>query len=155
MKKLLQSLCLLATLAASGHGSEWLYVDVIVCEAPPPPIEWSTLVVKIGVWDKANPAGIVLDVINPTLGGDLYYSDHYLPGTIDIWSAWIWPGKQRVYGYDGQWYQVRWRDVAAYDNGVSNFSTMHLDFEWRVDPDQTQNPDENTALRQFQWQGRW
>ena len=153
MKTLVSSLVLL--LAAHVHAGEWLYIDVIVCEDPPKPIQWNTLVVKISVWDEKNLGGAIRDVINPTLGGSLYYSDHYLPGTIDIWNAWIWPGKQRIYGYDGKWYQVRWQDVAAYDNDVSNFSTMHLDFEWRIDPDQSPKPDENTPERKYQWQGTW
>jgi len=131
MKRLLPAFVLLATLAAHARAGEWLYIDVIVCEAPPDPIKWATLHVGISVWDEANPTGgTVFDTINPSLGGELYYSDHYLPGTIDMWNAWIWPGKQRVYGYDGKWYQVRWRDVTDYDNDVSNYSTMHLDFEW-------------------------
>ncbi len=153
MKTLVSSLVLL--LAANVHAGEWLYIDVIVCEHPPKFIEWNTLVVEISVWDEKNPKGAIFDVINPHLGGDLYYSDHYLPGTIDMWNAWIWPGKQRLYGYDGKWYQVRWQDVAAYDNDASNFSTMHLDFEWRIDPDQSPKPDEKTAKRNYQWQERW
>jgi len=160
MKKLLQALCLLAALGASAHAAEWLYIDVIPCgqlvyEAPPDPIKWSTLVVEISVWDEANPGGMVHDIFNPSLGGSLYFSDHYLPGTIAVWNAWISPGKQRVDGYDGQWYQVRWQDAAAYDNSISNYSYMHLDFQWRVDPDQSLMPDENTPIRQFQWQERW
>ena len=78
-----------------------------------------------------------------------------MPGVIDVWNAWIWPGKKRTYGYDDKYYQIRWMDVAAYDNKSSNFSTMHLDFEWRIDPDQSVNPDETTALRLHQWQGKW
>jgi len=35
MKKLLCALVLLAALTASVHGGEWLYINVIVCEAPP------------------------------------------------------------------------------------------------------------------------
>ncbi len=156
IKNVFVSLVVVAMLstATAARGGEWLYIDVIVCETPPKYIQWNTLVVKIAVWDEKNPNAVV-DVINPTLGGSLYYSDHYLPGTIDIWNAWIWPGKKRTYGYDGKWYQVRWQDVADYDNKASNYSTMHLDFEWRIDPDQSEKPDETTAKRLFQWQGRW
>jgi len=155
MKKLLCALCLLAALAANVDAG-WLYINVIVCEAPPAAIKWNSLVVEIGVWDEANPRRMILDTFNPTLGDDVVYSDHFLPGPIDMWNAWIFPGKERVYGSQNhKWYQIRWKDVAAYENKASDISTMHLDFEWRIDPDQSLRPDETTPLRLFQWQGRW
>jgi len=153
MKKLLCAFCLLA--ASTVHADEWLYIDVIVCEDAPAAIEWRVLYVKISVWTGVNTVAIT-DVLNPTLGGSgIYKSDHYLPGTVNLWNAWIWPGKQRMYGYDGKYYQVRWMDVAAYGNDVSNYSTMHLNFDWRIDPDQSQKPNETTALRRIQWQEAW
>ena len=154
MKKLLCSLVLLATLSAAAHA-DWLLIDIIICEDPPPALELVALVVKVSVWDEANAAGLVQKIVNPALGYDLVYCDSNLPGVINEWNAWIWPGKQRIYGYDGKYYQIRWMDVAAYDNDASNFSTMHLNFEWRVDPDQSVEPDETTPLRLFQWQGKW
>ena len=154
MKKLLCSLVLLAALSATAHA-DWLLIDIIICEQPPAAIEFAGLVITVDVWDDANPAGMVKKIVNPSLGQSLVYCDTNLPGAVDVWHAWIWPGKKRTYGYDGMWYQIRWMDVAAYDNDVSNFSTMHLDFEWRVDPDQSANPNETTALRLLQWQGKW
>jgi len=150
MKKLLCSFVLLAALSAVAHA-DWLLIDIIICEDPPAAIEHAGLVIKVSVWDVANPAGLVQKIVNPSLSYDLIYCDSNLPGIINEWSAWIWPGKKRTYGYDGKWYQIRWRDVAAYGNKASNFSTMHMDFEWRIDPDQSANPDESTALRRSQW----
>ncbi len=150
MKKLLCSLVLLAAFTASVHA-DWLLIDIIICEDPPPALELVALVVKVSVWDDANPAGLVQRIVNPTLGYDLVYCDSNLPGVIDIWHAWIWPGKKRTYGYDGKYYQIRWKDVRAYDNSASNYSTMHMDFEWRIDPDQSAKPDESTSLRRSQW----
>ena len=154
MKKLLSSLVLLAAFSAASRA-DLLLIDIIICEDPPAVIEFAGLVIKVDVWADANPAGMVHHIVNPSLGTDLVYCDTNLPGVIGEWHAGIWAGRNRHYGYDGKWYQIRWGDVSAYDNKLSNFTTMHLDFEWRVDPDQSAQPDESTPLRTFQWQGRW
>ena len=151
MEKLVSSLVLLATLGAVAHAGEWLYIDIIICEDPPAAIEFAGLVIQVSVWDEKDPGGMVHKIVNPALSYDLVYCDSYLPGFIDEWNAWIWPGKKRTYGYDGKWYQIRWKDVKAYDNKASNYLTMHLDFEWRIDPDQSAKPDESTPLRRAQW----
>ncbi len=155
MKKLLLALCLLAALAANVHGGEWLRIDIIICEDPPAVIEFTGLVIEVAVWDEADPGGMIFDIVNPALNYDLVFCDNYLPGLIDVWNCAILPGKKRTHGYDGKWYQIRWMEVAEYDNDVSNFSTMHPDFEWRIDPDQSDKPDENSPIRLFQWQGAW
>lgn len=150
MKKLLCSFVLLAAFSAVAHA-DWLLIDIIICEDPPASISSAGLVIKVSVWDQANPAGMVAKIVNPTLSQPLTYCDTNLPGTIDDWNAWIWPGHKRTYGYDGKWYQIKWRDVRAFHNKSSNFSTMHMDFEWRIDPDQSANPDESSPLRKAQW----
>ena len=154
MKKLLYSLVLLAFLSAVAHA-DWILIDIIICEDPPAAIEFAGLVIEVDVWFKATPGSMVHTRVNPSLNQPLTYCDSFMPGPITEWNAWIWPGKMRRYGYDGKYYQIRWQDVAAYDNKLSNFTNMHLDFEWRIDPDQSVKPDETTALRLFQWQGRW
>ena len=154
MKKLLCSFVLLAAFSAAAHA-DWLLIDIIICEQPPAAIEHAGLVITVDVWDDANPVGGVQKIVNPSLSQPLTYCDTNLPGVVNVWNAWIWPGKKRTYGYDGKWYQIRWMDVSAYNNTLSNFTNMHLDFEWRIDPDQSANPDKTTALRIYQWQGKW
>ena len=157
MKKLLCSFVLLATLSAAARAGEWLYVDIIICEDPPAAISWSSLFVKVAVWDDnwrlapRGSGGMVTKFVYPTLSYDLVYCDNYLPGVIDEWSAWIYPGKKRLKGRDGKWYQIRWDDAKAYHNKWTNYSTMHLNFDWRIDPDQSAKPDENTPARRASW----
>ena len=150
MKKLLYSLVLLAAFSAVAHA-DWLYIDIIICEDPPAAIEGAGLVIKVSVWDEANPAGMVQKIVNPSLSQPLTYCDTNLPGNINEWHAWIWPGKKRTYGYDGKWYQIRWSDVKAFDNKLSNFTNMHLNFDWRIDPSQSANPDESLPARRASW----
>ena len=155
MKRLLHAFVLLAALSASAHAGEWLYIDIIICEDAPAAIKFAGLVVKVSVWDEADPTGMVTKIVNPSLSYSLVYCDNYLPGFIDIWHAWIWPGKKRVYGRDGKWYQIKWRDNSAYDNKLSNYTDMHLDFQWRIDPDQSAKPNESSPARVAQWQGMY
>ena len=152
MKKLC-SLVLLAALSANVHAG-WLYIDIIICEDPPKAIEFAGLYVETSVWDEKDPGSMVKRGRHMQMSKEnsgTYYCDNYLPGVIDDWNAWIWPGKKRVYGYDGQWYQIRWQDVKAFHNKVSNFSAMHLDFEWRIDLDQSAKPNESLPARRAQW----
>jgi hypothetical protein len=153
MKKLLCSFVLLAAMAATAHA-DWILIDIIICEDPPAAIEAAALVIKVSVWDEANPTGMVHKIVNPTLSQPLTYCDTNLPGVINEWNAWIWPGKKRLYGYDGQWWQIRWDDSQAFHT-KSNFTNMHLNFDWRIDPDQSASPNESSPLRLFQWQGKW
>jgi len=156
MKRLL-AFVLLAALGTVAHGGEWLRIDIIVCEDPPAAIEFAGLFIEVSVWDEKDPGGMVktgrhvqmATGTRPTSG--IYYCDNFLPGVIDEWNAWIWPGKKRTYGYDGKWYQIKWKDVKAFHNKASNYSTMHLDFEWRIDPDQSAKPDESLPARRAQW----
>ena len=150
MKRLLHAFVLLAALSANVHAG-WLYIDIIICEDPPKAIEFAGLVIKVSVWDKANPAGMVQKIVNPSLSQPLVYCDTNLPGVVDVWNAWIWPGKQRAYGYDGKWYQIRWDDAKAFDNNLSNYTNMHLNFDWRIDPDQSAKPNESLPARRAQW----
>ena len=154
MKRLLCSLVLLASFSAAAHA-DWLLIDIIIDEDPPAAIEFAGLVIKVDVWADANPAGMVHHIVNPHLGTGLVYCDTNLPGVIGEWHAGIWAGRKRTYGYDGKWYQIRWNDVSSYDIHLTNFTAMHLNFDWRIDPDQSANPDESTPLRLFQWQGKW
>lgn len=149
MKNLLHAFVLLAAMAAAAHA-DWLLIDIIICEDPPAAIEATALVIKVSVWDEANPAGMVQKIVNPSLSQPLTYCDTNLPGVISEWNAWIWPGKKRLYGYDGKWWQIRWDDSKAFHT-KSNFTNMHLNFDWRIDPDQSANPDESTPLRTSQW----
>ena len=137
IKSALCSLLLAAVLASHAAAGNY-YVDVIECSNPPWALEWATVSVQVSVWRDANwfgnysyrKIGIMLGQARSTEARLL------LSGAPTMWHAAIPSGSQRIRGYDGKWYLVRWGHVSSYNNkGISNVTTLHPYFTWKLDPD--------------------
>lgn len=134
-RSLISAVVLMIAWAGRASAGNY-YVDIVVCESPPAAIEWTMLYMQVNVWERGDYRNRDINHINPSLGGNVYESNHTLRGSPTVWHASVSERFElRVYGYDGKYYLITWGPEASYNNGsVSNITTIHVDFTWKLDP---------------------
>ncbi len=117
---------------AGSVSAKNFYVDVIICEQPPPSLEFATVKMQVNVWDANDLSNIDVKTIYPTLSSETVSSTHLLSGSPKKWHAAVPKGWKIVRGYDGKYYQISWQNFVSLDNKISNITAIHVDLTWQV-----------------------